>query len=125
MALVLAADDPLAVAATDAVQAGDLETLERLLSDHPDLATARIGDPVAITGPAQHGTAGDFDVTMPHQRFDDGLDDGEIHAEAPRQLGSDEFAGKVQRLERELNHHVQRQPGLLERCRRHGALNVR
>ena len=43
--MLLAADDPLAAAATRAVQAGDLDTLTRLLDDNPDLAAARIGDP--------------------------------------------------------------------------------
>ena len=38
------ADDPRAVAATAAVQAGDLDALERLLAADPWLATARIGD---------------------------------------------------------------------------------
>jgi hypothetical protein len=42
--VLLAADDLLAVEATAAVQTGDLETLDRLLSDHPELATLRIGD---------------------------------------------------------------------------------
>src|SRR5690606_21044500 len=42
--LVLAADDPLAVAATEAVQAGELDELRRLLDEHPGLATAYIGD---------------------------------------------------------------------------------
>jgi uncharacterized protein len=42
--VTLAGDDPLAVTATRAVQAGDLDGLERLLRDHPELATARIGD---------------------------------------------------------------------------------
>jgi hypothetical protein len=42
--ILLAADDPLAVAATTAVQAGDLDTLTRLLDDNPELAAARIGD---------------------------------------------------------------------------------
>ena len=42
--MVLKADDPLAVAATEAVQTGDLETLGRLLTEHPGLATAFIGD---------------------------------------------------------------------------------
>jgi hypothetical protein len=42
--MLLAADDPLAVAATTAVQAGDLDTLTRLLDDSPQLAAARIGD---------------------------------------------------------------------------------
>jgi uncharacterized protein len=37
-------DDPLAKAATAAVQAGDLDSLDRLLAEHPELATARIGD---------------------------------------------------------------------------------
>jgi hypothetical protein len=37
------ADDPRALAATKAVQAGDLDAFERLLSVHPELATARIG----------------------------------------------------------------------------------
>jgi ankyrin repeat protein len=41
---LIAADDPLAVAATTAVQAGDLDALERLLTKDPWLATARIGD---------------------------------------------------------------------------------
>src|SRR5262245_23877929 len=44
MVMVLAADDPLAVAATAAVQTGDLEALGRLLADEPGLATAYIGD---------------------------------------------------------------------------------
>jgi hypothetical protein len=39
------ADDPRAVAATEAVQAGDLDELERLLTADPWLATARVGDP--------------------------------------------------------------------------------
>jgi ankyrin repeat protein len=42
--LILPADDPLAGAATQAVQSGDLETLRQLLAEHPDLATAYIGD---------------------------------------------------------------------------------
>jgi hypothetical protein len=41
---LLAADDPLAVAATRAVQAGALDILTRLLDDNPELAAARIGD---------------------------------------------------------------------------------
>jgi uncharacterized protein len=42
--VTLAGDDPLTESATSIVQAGDLEGLERLLRDHPELATARIGD---------------------------------------------------------------------------------
>ena len=41
---LLPADDPRAVAATEAVQAGDLEALEEVLSADPWLAAARIGD---------------------------------------------------------------------------------
>jgi hypothetical protein len=38
--------DPLAVAAVNAIQKGDLPSLKRLLTENPDLATARIGDNV-------------------------------------------------------------------------------
>ncbi|HKA84814.1 MAG TPA: ankyrin repeat domain-containing protein [Acidimicrobiales bacterium] len=38
----IADDEPLAVAVTDAIHGGDVETLGRLLAEHPDLATARI-----------------------------------------------------------------------------------
>ncbi len=37
-------EDPLAVAAVEAIHTGDLATLKRLLSENPDLATARLGD---------------------------------------------------------------------------------
>ena len=43
-AVLLASDDPLAESATSIVQGGDLDRLARLLRDHPELATARIGD---------------------------------------------------------------------------------
>ncbi|MGH7564271.1 MAG: ankyrin repeat domain-containing protein [Gemmatimonadota bacterium] len=36
-------DDPLAVAAVEAIRSGDLEALEHLLGENPDLASARIG----------------------------------------------------------------------------------
>jgi uncharacterized protein len=39
------ADDPRAVAALEAIHSGDVQSLERLLVDHPDLATARVTDP--------------------------------------------------------------------------------
>ena len=42
--VMLAGDDPVAESATAAVQTGDLDRLGRLLRDHPELATARIGD---------------------------------------------------------------------------------
>jgi len=41
----ISADDPLAIAAVAAVQAGDATTLERLLRNHPGLAAARLGTP--------------------------------------------------------------------------------
>ena len=41
---LVSADDPRAVAATRAVQAGDLAALERMVAADPWLATARIGD---------------------------------------------------------------------------------
>jgi len=37
-------DDPLAVAATEAVLRGDLELLRALLTEHPGLANAETGD---------------------------------------------------------------------------------
>ena len=36
-------EEPLARAAVEAIHAGDLEGLRRLLDEHPGLATARIG----------------------------------------------------------------------------------
>jgi hypothetical protein len=42
--VTLAGDEPLAVTATTAAQTGDLDGLERLLRDQPELAIARIGD---------------------------------------------------------------------------------
>ena len=41
---ILSADDPLAVAATQAIHTGDIAALQQLLHDNPQLATARIGD---------------------------------------------------------------------------------
>ncbi|MGB3444150.1 MAG: ankyrin repeat domain-containing protein [Actinophytocola sp.] len=42
MPVTIGADDPLAVAVTTAIRTGDLAALDRLLADHPELATARI-----------------------------------------------------------------------------------
>ncbi len=42
--MILAADDPVAIAATEAVQRGDLDTLQRMLDEHPGLAAAFIGE---------------------------------------------------------------------------------
>jgi uncharacterized protein len=41
--VLVAADDPVAVAATTAIQTGDLDGLRRLLDEHPQLVSARIG----------------------------------------------------------------------------------
>jgi uncharacterized protein len=42
--LILGAEDPLAVAAVEAIHRGDVATLRRLLAEQPGLATARLGD---------------------------------------------------------------------------------
>ena len=39
----IGADDPLAVAAIEAIHAGDVEVLRQLLAEHPEPATARFG----------------------------------------------------------------------------------
>ena len=39
----ISGEDPLAVAATSAIRTGDLDTLRRLLHDHPELARTRLG----------------------------------------------------------------------------------
>jgi len=40
----ISTQDPLAIAAVEAIHAGDVDTLRRLLADHPELATARLGE---------------------------------------------------------------------------------
>jgi hypothetical protein len=40
----ISTEDPVAVAAVEAIHAGEVETLKQLLRDNPDLATARLGD---------------------------------------------------------------------------------
>jgi uncharacterized protein len=40
----ISTEDPLAVAAVEAIHDGDVEALKRLLREHPELATARLGD---------------------------------------------------------------------------------
>jgi ankyrin repeat protein len=42
--VTLDTQEPLAVAATGAIHAGDVAALKRLLQEHPDLVTARLGD---------------------------------------------------------------------------------
>jgi len=41
--LVLDTEDPIAVAAVTAIHTGDVPALQRLLTAHPRLATARLG----------------------------------------------------------------------------------
>jgi ankyrin repeat protein len=43
--MIIPADDPRAVAAVEAIHAGDTARLGRLLADHPELVTAALGDP--------------------------------------------------------------------------------
>jgi uncharacterized protein len=43
MVWTIATDDPLAVAVVSAIHSGDVAGLNRLLADHPDLATVRLG----------------------------------------------------------------------------------
>jgi hypothetical protein len=49
-------ESPLALAAVEAIQGGDVEALCRLLAEHPELATARIGgdDPDGMTRTLLH-----------------------------------------------------------------------
>ena len=42
--MVLDTEDPLAVAAVAAIHTGDVAALKQLLAEHPELATARLGD---------------------------------------------------------------------------------
>ena len=41
--MIIGTDDPTAVAAVDAIHAGDVAALQRLLEQHPELATAALG----------------------------------------------------------------------------------
>lgn len=41
--LIIRTDDPLAIAAVEAIHTGDVAALTRMLSENPDLATARLG----------------------------------------------------------------------------------
>jgi hypothetical protein len=49
MVLTIPAEDPLAVAATEAVQKGNLETLKQLLAENPGLVNERIGNGMSRT----------------------------------------------------------------------------
>ncbi len=59
MTSVIAVDDPLAVAAVEAIHHGDVDTLRQLLHEHPELASARLGvegddDPEAMARSLLH-----------------------------------------------------------------------
>ncbi|MGH9134655.1 MAG: ankyrin repeat domain-containing protein [Ilumatobacteraceae bacterium] len=43
-------DDPVAVAAVDAIHRGDVAALDRLVADHPELPTAALGDDESCRG---------------------------------------------------------------------------
>jgi YD repeat-containing protein len=48
--MLLGTEEPLAVAVVEAIHAGDLESLERLLGEHPGLASAGLGGDVDNLG---------------------------------------------------------------------------
>jgi hypothetical protein len=48
--MLLGTEEPLAVAVVEAIHAGDLESLERLLDEHPGLAAAGLGGDVDNLG---------------------------------------------------------------------------
>jgi uncharacterized protein len=52
--LYLSTGDPLAIATVKAIQTGDVTTLERLLAEHPELATARLGDACGMSRSLLH-----------------------------------------------------------------------
>lgn len=62
--VTLRTDDPLAVAVVKAIHGGDVETLKRLLSENPELATARLGDD------AEQCRAGGMSRTLLHVATD-------------------------------------------------------
>jgi hypothetical protein len=51
----IGADDPLAVAAIEAIHAGDVEALRQLLAEHPEPATARFGSEECQDEPGANG----------------------------------------------------------------------
>jgi hypothetical protein len=50
VATIMRTEDPLAVAAVDAIHTGDTDALRSLLETHADLAAARLGDPAHPDG---------------------------------------------------------------------------
>jgi hypothetical protein len=58
MTTIIGAGDPWAIAATDAVQHGDVAGLRPLLADHPELAAAAIGTAGAGRQQAHPATRG-------------------------------------------------------------------
>ena len=51
----IGADDPLAVAAIEAIHTGDVEVLRQLLAEHPEPATARFGHEECQDEPGANG----------------------------------------------------------------------
>ena len=52
--MIMATDDPLAVAVISAIHDGDVDSLQRLLADHPELATAVIASEKIARGNRPH-----------------------------------------------------------------------
>ena len=52
--MIISTDDPRAVAVVDAIHAGDLAALSQLLSDHPELVTAGLGNEGGMTRTLLH-----------------------------------------------------------------------
>ncbi len=52
--MIMSTEDPIAVAAEDAIHTGDVAALQRLLSDHPELATVAFGTEGGMTRTLLH-----------------------------------------------------------------------
>ena len=48
--MIIPTESPLAVAAVEAIHTGDVAGLQRMLAEHPELATAALGDPTGDVG---------------------------------------------------------------------------
>ncbi|MCU1401172.1 MAG: ankyrin repeat family protein [Acidimicrobiales bacterium] len=63
--MYIAADDPLVVNFTSALQGGELAKVRSMLADHPELATARFGEAEGMSRTALHA-ATDWPGHFPH-----------------------------------------------------------
>jgi hypothetical protein len=80
--------------------------------------TARIGDAVAVGRAANHRTAGDLHLVEGLEHLQCGVYDRELDAEPLGDVGTAKLADEMQSLQDELQHQVERQPGLLKVGRR-------